>query len=484
MIATLAAAMMSLAAGASSADRLAIGSIALTPCELSRPRSAATNAAWCASFEVPENRAEPNGRKLSLRLAVIKAEGAAEPDPIVLLAGGPGQAATESWASVVQALTPLARHRHVILLDQRGTGGSNPLRCPADDSLDADFNIARARDLAKRCAESLKDKADLRYYTTSDAVDDLEALRVALGDVKYNLVGISYGTRVAQQYLTRHPGGVRSAVLDGVAPNELAFGAEFARNLDEALKGRFAQCAKDKACNERYGDIYKTLYETRAKLQREPVQVAIRDPLDYAAKERRLDGNVMDSLVRLFAYSTETAALLPLAISEAAAGNNAPLVGQAEFVTQELAAGMTAGMGLSVICSEDVDLAQERPEDASLILGKTLVEAMRAQCEVWPKGRRPDDFHAPVKSDLPVLLLSGEFDPVTPPRYGDAVLKGLAHGRHLVALGQGHNVIGRGCLPRVVKRFVEELETDKLEAGCIADFGAAPFFLGYNGAAP
>jgi len=161
-------------------------------------------------------------------------------------------------------------------------------------------------------------------------------------------------------------------------------------------------------------------------------------------------------------------------------GNTIPM----SAVIQQLQNCMTPGMALSVVCSEDVDLAQERPEDAALILGGKLIGAMRAQCEAWPKGRRPDDFHTPLKSDLPVLLLSGEYDPVTPPRYGDAVLKGLSRGRHLVALGQGHNVIGRGCMPRLVKRFVEKLETDKLDAGCIADLGPAPFFLGYNGAAP
>ena len=486
MIVSLGAALISLASGVTANDRLQIGTLSFAPCELSQPKSATTTAAWCVPFEVPENRADPNGRKIALKLAVIGSDIAAtQDDPIVFLAGGPGQAATETWPSIAPALQSARRYRHVVLLDQRGTGGSNALRCKASDvAADADFDPAVAGAEARRCLDDIKAKADPRYYTTTDAVEDLEAVRVALGGVKFNLVGVSYGTRVAQQYMTRHPDGVRSAVLDGVAPNELVFGGEFARNLDEALKGRFALCANDKACAARFGDVYKTLYETREKYRAAPVPVTIRDPQNFETKQRRFDHNLLDGLVRLFAYSPESAALLPLVIREAAAGNTAPIVAQAEYVAKDLSDGMTAGMGLSVVCAEDADLIVDAPQDKSLILGETMVAAIRAQCEAWPKGKRPDDFHRPIKSDLPVLILSGQFDPVTPPRYGDAVLKGLSKGRHLVAPGQGHNVIGRGCMPRLVKRFIEKLETDQLDAGCIAELGPTPFFLDFNGAAP
>ncbi|HJU39838.1 MAG TPA: alpha/beta hydrolase, partial [Tahibacter sp.] len=252
----------------------------------------------------------------------------------------------------------------------------------------------------------------------------------------------------------------------------------------DALKGRFAACANDTECAARFGDVYKTLYEAREKYRAAPVEIQMREPQGYALKKRRFDATQFDVLVRLFAYAPETAALLPLMIRDAAAGNVEPLAAQAQFVTKDLADGMTAGMGLSVACAEDVDLIADRPDEKSLILGDTFVPGMRAQCAEWPKGVRPADFHEPLKSDLPTLLLSGEFDPVTPPRYGDQVAKNLTRARHLVAAGQGHNVIGRGCMPRVVKRFIDTLETAELEAGCIADFGATPFFLDYSGAAP
>lgn len=493
MLATLSAMLLSLAQPAAAGDSLTLGQLQFQHCELSQPRSAATTAAWCAEFSQPEDRARPQGRRIAFKLALIRSDAAeVRSDPLVLLAGGPGQAATESWPQVAGAFAQARRARHVILLDQRGTGGSNALRCGAEDApADAvkaaqqqTAGVAQARRLAEDCLARVRDQADPALYTTSDAVEDLEALRQALGGLKFNLVGVSYGTRVAQQYARRHPDGVRSLVLDGVAPNELVLGAEFAQSLDQALRARFALCDAEPACHERFGDVYKDLYALRARLQRQPLPVSLRDPQSFAPLHHDLDADTFAGLVRLYAYAPETAALLPLAIHEAAAGNAAPLMGQASLITADLGASLTSGMGLSVICAEDADLLQPRPEDKSLILGGDFVDAIKAQCEVWPRGARPADFHEPLRSDLPALLLSGQYDPVTPPRYGEQVAKGLRRARHLVAPGQGHNVIGRGCMPRLFARFIDTLEIDKLDAGCIAEMGATPFFLDYNGASP
>lgn len=489
MLATLAAALLSLSPTAANGDGLQLGELTFRRCELSQPKSATTTAAWCAAFARPENPAQPQGRRIDFRLALIRSEAAAvRPDPIVLLAGGPGQAASESWPSVSAALALARRDRHVILLDQRGTGGSNALRCEAGETAAADAatvqGAAMARAITADCLRQVRDKADPVYYTTTEAVADLEALRQALGGVKFNLLGISYGTRVAQQYARRHPDGVRSLILDGVVPNELVLGSEFARALDDSLRGRFALCAQDATCHKRFGDIHATLYALRRQLREQPLTVALRDPLTFAPQQQTLDADTFSGLVRLYAYAPETAALLPLAISEAKAGNAAPLLGQAHMVLSNLGDSITSGMGLSVVCAEDMDLLRTDPATADLILGEDFADMTRAQCEVWPRGTRPADFHTALTSDLPSLLLSGEYDPVTPPRYGDQVAKGLSRVRHLVAPGQGHNVIGRGCMPRVVARFVDTLATDKLDAGCIADMGPAPFFLDYNGSSP
>jgi pimeloyl-ACP methyl ester carboxylesterase len=461
------------------------GRLQFKACELPQKHSAATTAAFCAPFEVPENWDAPDGRRIALRLALIASEEAADDDFIVLLAGGPGQSAVDSWPQAAAAFAPAARRRHVLLLDQRGTGESHALTCAAEDEdQDKAFDLAVVRERARTCLSDVSKNADPRYYTTTMAVRDLEALREALGSPRFDLIGISYGTRVAQQYLMRHADGVRSIVLDSPAPNSLALGAEFARNLDDALKKQFAVCTKDAACAKAFGDDpYASLLRLRDALHAEPKQVSFQDPVTFATARRRLDGEGLAGLVRMFAYAPETAALIPLAVREATRGDYAPLMGQMKIVADGVGELAGSGMQMSVICSEDVDRFGVDPAAASL-LGLSIVEAMRAQCEIWPHGTRPADFTQPASGDTPVLVLSGEFDPVTPPRYGEEIVRHLGNARQIVAKGQGHNVIGRGCLPKVVGRFLDTLAPRDLDAACVDALGPTPAFIDYSGAAP
>jgi pimeloyl-ACP methyl ester carboxylesterase len=467
-----------------------IGRLAFSPCELSQRNSAATTAAFCAPFRVPENWDKPDGRVIDLKLALIRSEAqAAERDLVVFLAGGPGQAATESYPRIASGFAPMLRHRNLLLLDQRGTGDSHALACrenPTDVDTGAvdELDLDRVRALTRACLDEVAKDADPAQYTTGAAVRDLEALRQALGAPEFDLVGVSYGTRVAQQYLRAHPDGVRSVILDSAVPNELVLGSEFAIDLDEALKGQFAACAQTPACAKAFGDPYANLYRLRDALVAKPVDVDVRHPRTFAIEKKPLNALTLAGLVRLFAYSAETSALLPHTIERALDGDYAPLVAESEIINDELSDLEGNGMQLSVICAEDADLLVDRPEDAKLLLGDALIRVMRAQCEVWPRGTRSADFHEPVVSDKPVLILEGEWDPVTPQRYAEMILKGLPNGRLLVAKGQGHSVLARGCLPRLASRFVESADAKKLDAGCIADFGPTPAFIDYNGAGP
>jgi pimeloyl-ACP methyl ester carboxylesterase len=309
-------------------------------------------------------------------------------------------------------------------------------------------------------------------------------VRQALGAPQFDLVGVSYGTRMAQQYLMRYPGGVRSLVLDSVAPNELVFGAEFAENLDDALKAQFSFCTKTPACAKAYPDPYASLIKLRDELRAKPQSYDFRDPVTFAPTHKRLDDYALAGLVRLFAYSPETAALLPLSIAEGLKGNYTPLAGQSQLLTGDLSELRDNGMQTSVICAEDADLLTPRPQDKDTLLGRVLIDVIRTQCEVWPRGTRPADFHAPLKSGKPILVLEGELDPVTPPRYGEQVLKGLSNGRLLIAKGQGHNVIGRGCIPRLVADFVDHLAPKELDPHCMDVLGPTPAFIDFNGASP
>lgn len=470
-----------------------LGALTLESCELGRPGGGATAQAWCTTFEVPENRADPHGRKIGLKLAVVRSDAAqADQDIVVLLAGGPGEAATASWQPVAPAFADLLKHHHVLLLDQRGTGGSNPLSCKADvdapddnaGDADAALDPGKIRQQVAACLVEVEKKADPRYYTTTVAAEDLEDVRRALGAPPFDLVGVSYGTRMAQQYLMRHPDGVRSMVLDSPVPNQQVLGQDFAVNLDQALRKDFAACTATPSCRQRFGDPMQTLYALRDALRANPHKVTFRDPQSYATVERTLGEYSLASVVRMFAYAPETAALLPLSIDAAAHGDVGPLLGQAKLLSTDLSGDMNNGMQMSVTCSEDADLLQERPQDENTILGNRLVRAIKAECSVWPHGTRPADFHAPLQSDVPTLILSGELDPVTPPSYGAQILAGLGDARQLVLAGQGHGVMARGCMPRLLGEFVDKRDPKRLDASCLNRLGPIPAFIDFNGAAP
>lgn len=461
-----------------------LGSLEFKPCELAQPGSGATRQAECATLDVPEDPAKPEGRKITLKVALAAAR-AAEPaaDPLVYFAGGPGQAATEAFASAAPALARVREKRHLLFMDQRGTGGSNPLACQAPDGLDlaepsAELQVQFARD----CRDSLD--ADLAMYTTSVAAADVEALRQAIGAPKLNLYGGSYGTRMAQEYARQQPGAVRSIILDGVVPPGLVLGSEHAINLEAALELILANCADQPGCKEAFGNPYKTLYALRDRARAEPLPVTLRDPLTHQVRELRLDEGAVVIISRLFAYAPETAALLPLLLDEANKGRPESLVAQASMVFDSLVGMINHGMQLSVMCAEDAPRMQARPGDKDLVLGDSIIGGSLNQCSVWPKGVVSEDFHAPLVTDVPTLLLSGEFDPVTPPRYAEEVAKSLANSRHLVGRGQGHILLARGCTPRLVGEFVDKLDPGGLDASCLEPLGPTPFFLNYNGAEP
>jgi pimeloyl-ACP methyl ester carboxylesterase len=469
-----------------------LGTLTLTACELGQRNSGASTAAWCDDFDVPENRDDPHRRHIKLKLAVIRSDAgdAADKDMVLLLAGGPGEAATESFASTA-SYRSLLKHHHVVLLDQRGTGHSNPLSCKDveksavkqdEDSATLDFDKLHS-DLVT-CLAEVEKKADPRYYTTTVAAEDLEDVRKALGSPQFDVIGVSYGTRMAQQYLMRHPEGVRSVVLDSPVPNQLVLGAEFAANLESALKRQFAACTATPACKKRFGDPMQTLYQLRDALRANPHKVAFRDPQSYQNTERMLSEYALAGVVRMYAYEPETAALLPLSIDAAAHGDVGPLLGQVKLMSGDLSGDMNNGMSMSVICSEDADLLKENPADENSILGNMLVRVIKAECAVWPHGTRPADFHAPLKSDKPILVLSGELDPVTPPAYGKEILAGLGNARQLVVKGQGHAVMMRGCMPRLIDTFIDKIDPKKLDASCLDRLGPIPAFIDFNGAAP
>lgn len=462
------------------------GSIEFAPCTLAPDFALNSVEAQCGTLSVPEDRDTPDGRRIELEIAWIPTEDGEAKDPVFMLAGGPGQSARDSYPQVAPAFREIVRKRHVILVDQRGTGGSHPLICRNAEGQSAvtespDDGVEAAARFARACLATLQKDADPRFFTTTEAVQDLDAVRAALGVERINLVGISYGTRVAQQYLARHPERVRSAILDGVVPNPLILGSEHAKNLEAALDAQFARCSKDEACRAKLGDPRGNFRTLAAELRANPRAVTYRDPFTGEEKTDEMSYGHLAAVVRLYAYAPITASMLPLTLHEAAQGRLAPLMAQAQMMLGQVGEQIMHGMQLSVMCSEDAAQLVVDPADAQTVLGTDFIEFTTAQCAVWPRGRMPENFHAPLRSAVPILLLSGEFDPVTPPRYGDAVLSGLSQARHLVLSGQGHNVIGVGCTPRLAARFIDTADAAALDADCLDHLRAPAPFTGFHG---
>jgi pimeloyl-ACP methyl ester carboxylesterase len=464
----------------------------LTPCRLTHPSQLVSVEAQCGHFAVPENPDAPAGRRIELFVARIPAiNERSRPDPLFLLAGGPGLAATTFYTGVAPVFERLHRDRDIVLVDQRGTGGSNALNCPQDSDPDAPDSPAVLRQAARDCLAMLASHATVADYTTSLAVHDLDAVRVALGYRTINLYGGSYGTRVAQHYLRRYPDHVRAVILDGVVPPQMTLGASLALDAQSALQRLFTRCVGDAACRARFGDPDRTFDALLARLKTQAVPVEVADPFTGDRRKLSFDATDLGTVVRLSSYSTEESALLPLVLDEAQAhANFAPLASLLLQVTHSLDNLIAVGMHNTVVCSEDVPAYGIRPEDraqlAQTYMGTAPLEAFEAICAQWPRGPVDADFHQPLSSDRPVLLLSGSNDPVTPPAYATQAALGLRHSLQVVVNGMSHGQITAPCAARLLTRFIETASTQGLDAevACLQKAVPTAFLTSFTGPAP
>jgi pimeloyl-ACP methyl ester carboxylesterase len=435
--------------------------------------------ARCGALEVPLDPAVPDGPKIGLfvaRLGGFSPE--PRPDPLLLISGGPGQSTVDFYLQLRGAFELARRDRDIILVDQRGTGRSaEGFACdvPEDLSLDT-AGPDELSGVIDACVAELDH--DPRFYTTSVAVQDLERVRAALGVEQWNVYGVSYGTRVAQHYLRRYPTHVRSVVLDGVVPPPLALGPDVAREAQRALEQIFARCAADEQCGARFAALPQLFGEVLTRLDAGAAEET--DPPPITALELR-------TLIRFMSYSAATVALLPVLISEAHAGNYAPLAGQARTLLRELPESLSFPMSNSVMCAEDAAYVTDTATGGleATYLGTGIMDGIKLICARWPVGPVDADFKTPVVSDAPVLLLSGEYDPITPPSYAERVkTEGLRNSVHLIGRGQGHGLVGIGCVPLLLRSFLEKPAPAELDASCLEREPPTPFFLSLLGPAP
>ncbi len=466
----------------------ATAGLPLTPCEINGSQSSSRVSAFCGTFTVAENPDAPNGRQLELfvaRIPALSPEPAA--DAFTIINGGPGASSVTLYVDLQQIFSGVLRERDIVLLDQRGTGRSEPLDCPTLESAVETFAEAQVLEATTRCLHDLDH--DPRYFTTSIAVRDLEALRQELGYQQWNIYGVSYGTRVAQHYARRYPGSVRTLIIDGVVPPQSSLGPDIAINAQLTLDSVLERCRQDGDCSRTFPQLTERLEDLSTQLRDQPVQLEQADPVTGRVAPFTLTYSHLASTLRLLSYAPETASLIPLIVSEAAGRHNfVPLASQAMRIEAEVSGAISFGMHNSVVCTEDVpfygDLENRWTELDATYLGGDQVRALQTICKVWPAGPMDPDFKEPLATAVPTLLLSGEFDPITPPEYAHQAGARLTNRVELIAPGQGHGVVGRGCLPLVMSDFIMSANLGELDTSCIARMRPQPFFLDLLGPAP
>lgn len=441
--------------------------------------------AYCGTVEVWENREAQTGRRISLKVVVLPgARRSANPDPLFFLTGGPGQAATREASNIQQNFRPVLGDRDIVLVDQRGTGASNSLACEPEEGelpgTDVDGMLRMLRGCMKRW------DADLRLYTTPIAMDDLNQVRESLGYRRINLYGGSYGTRAAIVYVRRHPTTVRSVVLDSVVPPSMILPLHFPRDGQRALDRLTAACADDPGCAQAFPNLADRFEQLLARLDRNPERVTLTHPRTGEPEQVTLDRLLVSGIVIGALYLPETAALLPLAIYRAADGDYTTLLALSSAGVSAIE-GISLGMRYSVLCAEDAprvnDETLERATQGTFA-GAGLVRTFLKPCDFWPRGKVGDDYYAPFASEAPTLILSGEFDPVTPPVWGEQIASQWRNTRHVVVPGVAHGVGTRGCMMRVVRRFLNEANPRTVDPSCAQTLRRKPFFLSYAGPVP
>ncbi len=455
----------------------------LKPCRL----AGVEHDALCGSISRALDPAQPGGVHIDVHFAVLPALARRKlPDPVFFFAGGPGQSGIDLAGAMSRQFSRFANRRDVVLIDQRGTGLSAPLTCGDDKptrSLAEQADMARqiARLLACRDTLEKKPYGNLKAYTTTIAMADVEAIRLALGAGPVNIVGGSYGTRAALEYMRQFPHSVRRAVIDGVAPPDMVLPLSFSTDNQAAFDALLGWCEADAACLTRYPGLRAKWQALLAGL---PKEVTVAHPVTGQRETVRVDRDAVLGLVRLPLYAPSMAAALPLAVSDASQGRFDALVGLGSAVASGATHGIAEGMHFSVVCAEDVprmDPAFGSVDKAGADFGDSFGNLYRQVCAGWPRGEVPAAFYTLPSAPVPTLVLSGAIDPATPPRHGERVARALgAKARHVVVPNAGHIVMSLPCLRDALFRFIDAPADDeamKVDVSCAGGVPRPPAFV-------
>jgi pimeloyl-ACP methyl ester carboxylesterase len=433
----------------------------------------------CGTYEVYEDNDRKSGRRIPLNIVVLPALATKPaPDPLFVLVGGPGQAATEGAAGDAQRFAAIRRERDIVLVDQRGAGRSNRLNCDLgtpDEIVQAVVAGNFSTEKLKQCREQLEKQADLRLYSTPIAMDDLDEVRAWLGSPQINLYGGSYGTVAALTYLQRHPKRVRTVTLRAVySLNPVHFAPHTQQSLDHLL----SDCGQDEACAKAYPNLRANLQTVLDRLAKTPIQMQMNHPRTKAALTITITRDVFAGGIRRMLYDANTQRFIPLLIQQAHQGNF-QLFENVVNQTFNVLDSVSLGMNFSVGCAEGVNKtsAEEIAREAKgRFLGENAAQGLLAACRQWPQGKLPGDYFLPVRSDVPVLMLSGELDPASPSVLAEQVAKTLPNSRHVVMKGIAHAPFPP-CALTLMAEFVVAGNAKELDVSCAAGLRRPAFAL-------
>ncbi len=445
------------------------------------------NELQCGVIQRSLDPADPKGVQIGVHYLLVPAMARnKQPDPVLMLAGGPGQSAIGLAAAVLPRLTRLNYRRDIVFIDQRGTGKSAPLQCQDDSKLPVAQLLepdAQARRL-EQCRVALErlPYGDLRFFTTTFAMQDFEAVRQQLGVPQWNLIGASYGTRAALEYLRQFPGQVRRTVLDGVAPPDMVLPASFSTDGQAALNSSLSACAQEPVCAAQYPQLNQ---KWAALLQSLPHQVTVSHPVTGLPERFVLTRELLLRSVRTPLYVPALTAALPAAIDAASQGRFEGLLGLGGTIGTRKGMRVAMGMHFSVVCAEDAPRLMDAVDQPGADFGREDATFYARVCKDWPKGAVSPDFYTVRPTSTPVLLLSGGADPATPPRHGVRVAQALAaHDtslvQHIVVPQAGHGVASVGCMNEVLFRFIDAKSNSAAlpqDASCATKIPRASAFI-------
>ena len=437
--------------------------------------------ARCGTIRVAESAAS-EARAIDLRVIVLPARGSSPvPDPVLPLAGGPGQGAADLAVVFGRRLAFLREERDLVLVDQRGTGASNGLHCePARSATDL---MGRLFDPARlvSCRDELSRRADLTRYTTAAAAADYEQVFDVLGYRQVNVIGTWYGTRLGLELTRRFPARIRTLTLDGVVPAaSFAWPSDAAADAEAALLALAGDCKTDVNCAREFPEFQQDIDRAFARLAIQPADVAVRDPSTGSIERVRFAVTDLAYATRGLLYGDE-ALSLPDWFRDAGRGRFDTFAQAYVERARRLDRQIALGVHLGVYCAEDlpfVDWTGATTSATGTRIGTYLIDQYRAACEVWPKRTVPADFREAVRSTVPTLLMSGRRDPVSPPRGAAEAARTLSASRVLIWHYGGHatdGLAGRNCRSTIQREFVRSADPAQLPVDCMREESRLPF---------